>query len=121
MIEASVVTKIQFKDEDEFKRYISSDVQANITGFSRELLTAWETKKPYIFKAPHPGHGNIVTSEITVIEKKKCSKCYGAKFLGGARRTCFHCNGSGKEPIIIVDPIPDVSVAVRRVEEGIKK
>lgn len=66
MIKAEVLTVMEFRDEEDFKRYLTSDTEAEITGFANELRIAFEYGQPFTFKTPRPKYGAVVTSTITV-------------------------------------------------------
>jgi len=68
MIETRVTTVCQFDTVEQFLEYTRSDRMARITGFGEELRTAWDTKKPYVFKTPNPYTGKTVRSDVEVIE-----------------------------------------------------
>lgn len=70
MIEVTVTTKMQFKNSAELQCYLGSNSEAQITGFSKEIKTAWKTGKPFVFTTPRPDYGCVVLSEITVSDSE---------------------------------------------------
>lgn len=65
MIRAEVRTVLEFKTEEDFRRYLKCDQEAIITGFANELREAFKTGKPFEFTTPRPEYGEVVTSYIT--------------------------------------------------------
>jgi len=65
----SVVTEMVFESKEELFKYLNSDRQAKITGFSSECKQAFQIRpKPFVVQTERPQHGAIVSSYIKVEE-----------------------------------------------------
>jgi len=70
MIKVSVLTEVEFEDEDEFWMYVGGSDAKRVTGFQAELAKAWDKNEPVTFSVPNRNHGKIVTSTISVEETR---------------------------------------------------